>query len=128
MNLAPTCSVYLLEQDSIVTDTIRHLCIENALSLTCFNSHVELMSAIKATQPCCIIAANDQPSGQALDLMENLAIEQQQIPVIILGDHNDVHSAVAAIKAGAIDYIEKPTIYGRLSEQLNRVIKQRAQV
>ncbi|MGB0361122.1 MAG: response regulator [Endozoicomonas sp.] len=126
MNPALTYSIYLLEQDYNVTDIVRNLCKEKSLALTSFNCPLELMSAIKAIQPCCIIAANNEPFGQALDLMENLATERHQIPVIILGDHNDIHSAVTAIKAGAIDYIEKPTIYGRLAEQLNRVVTQRA--
>ena len=55
--------------------------------------------------------------------MDELTRRETPLPVIILGDHNDVSSAVAAIKAGAIDYIEKPTIYGRLAEHLNQVLK-----
>lgn len=123
MNLATHCSVYLLEQDFGTTETIRSLCHEKSLHLICFSSHFELLNALKADQPSCIIAANDQPHGQALNLMQDLASENHQVPVIILGHHNDVSSAVAAIKAGAVDYIEKPTIYGRLAEQLNLVVK-----
>ncbi len=55
--------------------------------------------------------------------MAGLANENNQAPVIILGLHNDFTSAVAAIKAGALDFIEKPTIYGRLAERLNTVVK-----
>lgn len=123
MNLAIYRSVYLLEQDSGTTEAIRRLCQEKSLGLVCFRSALEVIEAVKADQPSCIIAANDQPQGQALALMEGLAIENKQVPVIILGHHNDVTSAVAAIKAGALDYIEKPTIYGRLAEQLNVVVK-----
>lgn len=123
MNLANHCSVYLLEQDSGTAETIRNLCLEKSLKLTCFSSLLELLNAVKSDQPSCIIAANDQPRGQALNLMQDLAIENHQVPVIILGHHNDLTSAVAAIKAGAVDYIEKPTIYGRLAEQLNAVAK-----
>lgn len=123
MNLALHCLVYLLEQDSVTTEAIRLLCQKKSLKLVCFRSAPELMEAVKADQPSCIIAANDHPHGQALALMKGLASENKQVPVIILGHHNDVTSAVAAIKAGALDYIEKPTIYGRLAERLNAVSK-----
>ncbi len=123
MNLVIHRLVYLLEQDSGTTESIRRLCQEKSLGLVCFRSMFDLMEAIKTDQPSCIIAANDHPQGQALSLMEDLASENKQVPVIILGHHNDVTSAVAAIKAGALDYIEKPTIYGRLAEQLNAVVK-----
>ncbi len=126
MNLATPTTVYLLEQDTAITDTIRSLCEEKSLSLHCFQSDNELLEAIESTQPLCIIAANDKPRGQALTLLTLLNNREVPTPVIILGHHSDVASAVAAIKAGAIDYIEKPTIYGRLSEHFNQVIKRYA--
>ncbi|MGB1271705.1 MAG: response regulator [Endozoicomonas sp.] len=123
MNLAHNTIVYLLEQDTGITETIRSLCDEKSMQLKCFQTLLELLQAVRDGQPSCIIAANDQPSGQALSLMQGLSNQEQKVPVIILGHHNDVSSAVAAIKAGALDYIEKPIIYGRLAEQLNQVVK-----
>ena len=123
MNLATQFLVYLLEKDTEITKIIHKLCNEKSLQLHCFDSDNELLDAVKAEQPSCIISANDQPKGQALSLMDELASHELEIPVIILGGHNDVASAVAAIKAGALDYIEKPTIYGRLAENLNQVMK-----
>lgn len=123
MNLATQSLVYLLEKDADITNTIRSLCNEKSLQLRCFDSCNELLEAVQNIMPSCIISANDQPSGQALNLMDKLIMNEQDIPVIILGDHNDVSSAVAAIKAGALDYIEKPVIYGRLAENLSQVIK-----
>ncbi len=121
MNLANPYNVYLLEEDACITKTVSNLCNEKSLRLSCFSSNVELMDSVMTSPPCCIIAANN--NDQALILMGDLASRNQNIPVIILGEHNDVASAVAAIKAGALDYIEKPTVYGRLAEQLNEVKK-----
>lgn len=125
MNLVTPAAVYLLEQDADTTDTIRCLCDEKSLSLRCFQSESELMNAMESVQPLCIIAADDQPTGQALELLTLLKRrgKQKQVPVIILGHHSDVAGAVAAIKAGAIDYIEKPVIYGRLAEHFSQVLK-----
>ena len=121
MNLATQFIVYLLEQDTDIMKTIMTLCNEKSLQLNCFSSYNELLTATLAAPPSCIIADNN--NGQALSLMSELANKNQPTPVIILGDHNDVSSAVAAIKAGAVDYIEKPTIYGRLAENLSQVAK-----
>ena len=122
MTLASQSFVYLLEQDTEITQTIRTLCEEKSLQLLCFESSQALLAAIQQATPSCIISANDSPYGQALNLMGELAANDQTIPVIILGEHNDVYGAVAAIKAGALDYIEKPVVYGRLAENLNQVI------
>lgn len=126
MNLATEFLVYLLEKDTEVAKTVHDLCHEKSLQLHCFDSDNALLDAVHNEQPSCIISANDQPKGQAISLMLELDSHEQKIPVIILGGHNDVAGAVAAIKAGAIDYIEKPVIYGRLSENLNKVIKSSA--
>ncbi len=121
MSLATKATVYLLEQDTNVTDTIRGLCDEKSMRLECFNSSSELLMAMQGVHPDCIIAANEKESEEAVQLLEALNEGEYDIPVIILGQHNDMHTAVAAIKAGAIDYIEKPVIYGRLAEHFNQI-------
>ena len=122
MSLATQATVYLLEQDTNVTDTIRSLCNEKSMLLECFSSNNELLTAMQGLNPACIIAANEKESREAIHLLEALSASKHNIPVIILGHHNDVHTAVAAIKAGAVDYIEKPVIYGRLAEHFNQVM------
>ncbi|MDP0562502.1 MAG: response regulator [Candidatus Endonucleobacter sp. (ex Gigantidas childressi)] len=123
MNLRTTATIYLLEPDAGTTKTIRSLCAEKALSLHCFQSDDELMKAMEFTQPSCVIVAMDKPMRGALYLLTSLITRGGQVPVIMLGLHSDIASAVKAIRAGAIDYIEKPTIYGRLAEHLNNIIK-----
>lgn len=126
MSLAKQATVYLLERDTGITNTIRSLCDEKSMLLECFESGQELLHAVEGSTPACIVAANNEPVGQALTLMEALDTHHHNIPVIILGDHSDVSSAVAAIKAGAIDYIEKPVIYGRLAEHFNQALARTA--
>ncbi|MGI9276208.1 MAG: response regulator [Endozoicomonas sp.] len=126
MSLATKATVYLLEQDTGITNTIRSLCDEKSMELECFASGHELLGAMDGQLPACIVAANDQPDGQAIALLEALDNRSQKIPVIILGHHSDVSSAVAAIKAGAMDYIEKPTIYGRLAEHFSQMTRRTA--
>ncbi|UYM15216.1 response regulator [Endozoicomonas euniceicola] len=126
MNLAKQAIVYLLEKDTSITDTIRSLCDEKSMMLECFDSGPELLRAVDGQVPACIVAADNVPVGQALTLAEALDTCHHDIPVIILGEHSDVSSAVAAIKAGAIDYIEKPVIYGRLAEHFNQALARTA--
>ena len=123
MALKSKPAIFLLEQDASVTDLIRTLCHKKLFSLASFDSYDNLLTALEADTPACIIAANDQPAGQALALISHLNEQAHDVPVIILGSHNDVYSAVASIKAGALDYIEKPVIYGRLAEQLTQLTR-----
>lgn len=121
MTRTSTPAIFLLEQDASVADSIRTLCHKKLLSLASFDSCDSLLKALETDTPSCIIVANDQPTGQALTLMSHLNEQEHDVPVIILGSHNDIHSAVASIKAGALDYIDKPVIYGRLVERLTQL-------
>ena len=49
MNLATPLGVYLLEQDTDITEIIKNLCDEKALQLHCFNSGDELLAAFVCT-------------------------------------------------------------------------------
>ena len=121
MNLATNAIVYLLEQDIHVTETIRGLCDEKSLTLESFSDHSQLLEAVNSQHPDCVIAASEQECTKALDMLEHFQNKEIATPVIILGNHNDVHTAVAVIKAGAVDYIEKPVVYGRLAEHLSQI-------
>ncbi|PJE80785.1 Response regulator protein TodT [invertebrate metagenome] len=122
MNHTYDTAVYLFEQDSGISGTIAQLCEEKSIGLHRYHSEEELVLAIQEQKPFCIILASDVPKTNTLMLLEKL----KKIPVIILGKHSDVSSAVATIKAGAIDYIEKPVVYGRLAEHFNQLLKQLA--
>ena len=116
--------VYLLEQDCETKKTIRGLCDEKSLHLKEFNQPSDLISAIQDQTPGCIVAASEEQEEQILELVKHVADCAMGIPVVILGHHNDLNTAVAVIKLGAVDYIEKPVIAGRLAEHFNQIIPQ----
>jgi two-component system response regulator FixJ len=83
--------------------------------------------------PClgCIVADVRMPGMDGIALVRALAERKIALPVVLISGHADVPMAVAAIKAGAEDFIEKPVddthllaainrAYGRLFDQLSR--------
>jgi len=54
------------------------------------------------------------PGMSGLELQQELVMRQDPIPIIILTGHGDIPMAVRAIKAGALDFIEKPFQNGTL--------------
>ena len=56
------------------------------------------------------------------DLLAEIQQREPSLPVIVLGEHSNVSSAVESIRAGALDYIEKPVYSGRLVEHFNMLV------
>jgi two-component system response regulator FixJ len=68
----------------------------------------------------CIVADVRMPGMSGIELVEELSRRQSALPVVLISGHADVPMAVAAIKAGAEDFIEKPVDDVQLVAAINR--------
>jgi two-component system response regulator FixJ len=67
------------------------------------------------------------PGTDGIGLVRELVRRNAAIPVVLISGHADVPMAVAAIKAGAEDFIEKPVDDARLVAAINRALARRAE-
>ena len=63
------------------------------------------------------------PDMSGLELQEELVARQIDLPVIIITGHGEVPLAVRAMKAGAIDFIEKPFDESQILDSLKRALE-----
>ena len=109
--------VFLLENDQTVTNAIMSLCEQDQLTLCCFSSWEDMEEKLEVYTPSYLIMSN--ALCQTPERVSH--ISNAGVPVIILGKQHDLNGAVASIQAGAIDYIEKPVVRGRLAEHISRL-------
>jgi FixJ family two-component response regulator/signal transduction histidine kinase len=119
---APT--VFIVDDDDA-------LCIALARTLEAAGYAVETFAsaeAFLATDPSdrngCLLTDMSMPDLSGLDLLHQVAMRNSSLPVIIMTGYGDIASAVGAIKAGAIDFIEKPISTGVLLEVVDRALEQ----
>ena len=81
-------------------------------------------------RPGCLLLDVRMPGPSGLDLQAALLAQRIALPVVFLTGHADVPSSVRAMKAGAVDFLEKPvsrdTLLGALRRALERDASQRA--
>jgi two-component system response regulator FixJ len=70
----------------------------------------------------CIVADVRMPGMDGIELVRELARRNSRLPVVLISGHADVPMAVAAIKAGAEDFIEKPVDDAQLLAAINRCL------
>ena len=86
---------------------------ESALSLLRRDERAVLLSDVRL------------PGLSGLELMEQALNQDRELPVILVTGHGDIAMAVAATRAGAYDFIEKPYAPGRLIETVQRALDKR---
>ncbi len=99
--------VIIVDDDAAVRDSMRVLLESSGYAVTDFGSAKTFLdSAVPAG--ACLVADIRMPEMDGLELQEEIVRRGIELPVIIMTGHGDVPLAVRAMKAGAIDFIEKP--------------------
>ncbi|MEE4379739.1 MAG: response regulator transcription factor [Candidatus Competibacteraceae bacterium] len=127
MNLQPT--VFLVDDDEAVRDSFS-LSLEMAgLTVVGYASAQAFLDHYESTQPGCLILDVRMPDMSGLELQEALSERKISIPIIFITGHGDVPMSVKAVKAGAVDFLEKPfkkeILLERIQEALAQDVRQR---
>jgi two-component system, LuxR family, response regulator FixJ len=101
-------TVFIVDDDAAVRDSIRVLLESAALKVRCFASAKIFLADAASSALGCLIADIRMPDMSGLELQQELNARHIKLPVIVITGHGDVPLAVRAMKAGAIDFIEKP--------------------
>ena len=101
-------TIFIVDDDPDVLDSLRALLESADYGVQDFGSAKRLLADPTLEQASCLIADIRMPDMDGLALQEEIVRRQIGLPVIIVTGHGDVPLAVRAMKAGALDFIEKP--------------------
>ena len=110
--------VYIVDDDEGVRDSLSVLLESKAYAVKSFASAVEFLAAASSLQPGCVIVDIRMPEMDGLELQQHLIDRSLDFPLIVITGHGDVPVAVRAMKAGAVDFIEKPFTYEAILDSL----------
>src|SRR6267378_3034387 len=100
--------VYVVDDDASVREAVESLLRSAGFPARTFGSAPEFLSTPRAEMPSCLILDLHLPGLSGLDLQQELAKSDVQIPIIFLTGHGDIPTSVKAIKAGALEFLTKP--------------------
>ena len=104
----PEPTVFIIDDDEAVRRFLSGLIASVGLHVETYASAQEFLDADEPSQPGCLLLDIRMPGMSGLELQKELASRNIRIPIIILTGHGNVQVAVHAMKAGAVDFIEKP--------------------
>jgi len=100
--------VHVVDDNPAVRDAIRWLVEQVGLSARTYATAQEFLSACDPAMRGCLVLDIRMPGISGLDLQERLQKQGIHLPVIIITGHGDVPVAVRAMKAGALEFLQKP--------------------
>jgi len=109
--------IALIDDDPAVLDSLRLYLERQGQTVACFTT-ADAFLAERRPPFDCIVADVRMPGLSGLDLVRRFAAENRATPIILITGHGDIDMAVAAIKQGAFDFIEKPFDESRLLESI----------
>jgi len=123
-------TVYLVDDEDVVRDALawllrsRRLLSEGFASAEAFETMLAGRQSGWPTSPSCLLLDVRMPGTSGLVLFERL-VERgllEALPVIFLTGHGDVPTAVAAVKRGAFDFVEKPFADNALVDRIENAL------
>lgn len=100
--------VHLIDDDDGVRAAVAFLLTTSGFAVRVYDSAVAFLDAVPTLQPGCIVTDIRMPGLDGLGLQRELKARGVRLPVIVMTGHADVGLAVQAMKAGAVDFLEKP--------------------
>jgi two-component system, LuxR family, response regulator FixJ len=100
--------VYLVDDDEAIRRSAGFMLKTSGYKVSTYASGAELLKDSRDLEPGCILLDVRMPEMDGLQVQQALKDRGIGFPVIIMTGHGDVGVAVQAMKAGAVDFIEKP--------------------
>jgi two-component system response regulator FixJ len=116
--------IHVVEDEADVRDAVAMLLRSVGLACAQYGSAQQFLAEYQPGRPGCLLLDVRLPGLNGLDLQSRLAANGFALPIIIMSGHGDIQMAVRAMRAGALDFIEKPfhdqTLLDRVHEAIDR--------
>ncbi len=101
-------TVFVVDDDQAARESLRWLLESVGHRVSCYPSAREFLEIYDGKVPGCLVLDVRMPGMSGLELQSLLLERNWCLPVIIVTGHGDVPMAVRAMKAGAVDFLQKP--------------------
>jgi FixJ family two-component response regulator len=100
--------VYIIDDDASMRASIESLLRSVGHSVVTFDSTQSFKEFSRPEGPACVVLDVRMPGASGLELQRELAAAGSVIPIIFVTGHGDIAMSVAAMKAGALEFLTKP--------------------
>lgn len=115
--------VFIVDDDDSVRKALTRLINSVGLNVETFASADDFLKRESHNGPACLVLDIRMPGLSGLDLQDELVAAGRTLPIIFVSGHGNIPLSVRAMKAGAVDFIEKPFEDQSLLDAINHSLK-----
>jgi len=115
--------VGVIDPDPVARNGLKTLLYGLGIDVSTFDSAESFLLATDGRHIGCLIVDLLLPGMSGLELLRRLRSAGNDVPVILLADESDVPTAVAAMREGATDFIEKPYVDVAVMKQVQKLLR-----
>jgi two-component system, LuxR family, response regulator FixJ len=120
--MSGTQMVHIVDDDDAVRDSMKASLESAGYSCMTYASPGSFLNGVESIAPGCVLLDVRMPQMDGLTVLSELAARKCELPVIIMTGFADVPMAVKAMKAGAVDFVEKPCPREELMDAVGRAL------
>lgn len=117
-----TPTIFVIDDQESVRHALGEMLNVFGFTVQTFDSALRFLEQADPDRPGCVVADVRMPEMDGITLVTEMARRRIPLPAILISGHADVPMAVAGIKAGAEDFIEKPVDDAMLVAAINRAL------
>jgi FixJ family two-component response regulator len=114
--------VSIVDDASAVRDSLRVLLEAAGLQVETYPIAEAFLAAYRPGIAVCLLLDLKLPGASGLELQAALRERNVRLPIIFLSGHGDIRASVRAIKAGAVDFLTKPTSGAEVLERVQAAL------
>ena len=120
-------TVFIVDDDDAVSDSIAELVKSVGLNATTFRSAQEFRAKFNPEQRGCLVLDVRMAHTSGPALQDELNAMGARIPIVFISGHADIAVAIKTIKAGAVDFVQKPYREQQLLDSINEALRRDAE-
>ncbi len=114
--------VYVIDDDPSVRAALEDLLASVGLQVLAFAATADFLAHRRGDGPACLVLDVRMPGQGGIEFHRRLLADGQALPTIFITGHGDIAMGVAAIKAGAIEFLTKPFREQELLDAINSAL------
>ena len=121
-------TAHIVDDDPSIQRSLRRLLESVGLTVECFSSAQDFIERYDPDVPGCLLLDVRMPGLSGLELQDHLRSQECMLPIIFVTGYGDVPMTARAMKAGAVDFLQKPFNDQELLGAIERALARNAQM